>query len=307
MKNKIITLLIVLVLCVGAYFAFTNIKQTPATSKNNTAISALDGKNSTFTIDGSPVTLVNGISEIQAVPGSASKIVTRYFGNDIKADLNGDGKQDIAFLVTQETGGSGIFYYVVAILNATSGPIGSQGLFIGDRIAPQTTEVTKGNVVVVNYADRNPGEPFSTQPSQGKSLYLLLDTKTMQFGEVVQNFEGEANPAMMTLSMQKWTWINTKYNNNKIVTPLSINKFTITFKNDKTFSATTDCNSVGGEYSVNDNKIIFSKMMSTLMYCQNSQESDFTKMLEQTQNYIFTSKGELILGLNFDSGSMTFK
>ena len=81
----------------------------------------------------------------------------------------------------------------------------------------------------------------------------------------------------------------------------------ITFKNDSTFSATTDCNAVGGTYVVTGNKIVFSKMMSTLMYCDGSQEQIFTKMLGEVKNYLFTSKGELILDLDFDSGTMTFR
>jgi len=45
---------------------------------------------------------------------------------------------------------------------------------------------------VVNYAVRAPGEPMTARPSVGKSVWLKLDPQTMQFGEVVQNFEGES-------------------------------------------------------------------------------------------------------------------
>ncbi len=301
-KYKIIAVLIVL-LIVGVYFA-NNFKTAPSET-------VFDGRNSSFLINGVNVTLKDGVSVTEIEPGSASKITTRYFGNEVKHDLDGDGTEDIAFLVTQETGGTGLFYYVVALLNATSGPIGSQGLLLGDRIAPQTTEIDesdgKVNVIVVNYAERKSGEPMTTQPSVGKSIWLKLDSKTMQFGEVVQNFEGDADPARMTLEMKTWVWINTQYSDDKLVIPKIPDKFAITFKNDKTFSVTTDCNIVGGEYSINENKITFSKIMSTLMYCENSQESDFIKMIEQTQSYMFTSKGEMILFLKYDSGSVVFK
>ena len=152
-----------------------------------------DYKNTTYRIDGKNIELKNGISEIEGAPGSASKIVTKYFGNEVLHDLDGDGIKDVAFLLTQETGGSGIFYYVVAALNTSNGYVGSQGLFLGDRIAPQTTEAGKGKIIVVNYADRARGESFSVKPSIGKSIWLLLDPKIMQFGEVVQDFEGESN------------------------------------------------------------------------------------------------------------------
>lgn len=160
---------------------------------------AKDYKNATYIIESRPITLTNGLSEVEAATGS-SKIITRYFGNEVRHDLNDDGREDIVFLLTQETGGSGIFYYVVAALNTPDGYIGSEALFLGDRIAPQTTHMDEGktargtnrqNVIVVNYAVRLPNEPFTTQPSLGKSMWLKLDPTTMQFGEVAQNFEGE--------------------------------------------------------------------------------------------------------------------
>lgn len=152
----------------------------------------------------------------------------------------------------------------------------------------------------------------------------LSDNQNIQIGEVQENvdiknvtkepepvivkdFEGEADPARMTLSMQTWTWINTIYGDGKVVTPKVAKKFTITFKKDKTFSATTDCNGVGGEYKVVDNKITLTKMMSTLMYCEGSQEQEFSKMLDQTDGFMFTSKGEMVLLLKYDSGSVIFK
>jgi hypothetical protein len=155
-----------------------------------------DYKNATYIIDGQLVTLVNGRSEVPSAPGSASKIITQYFGNEVSYDFDGDGRTDVAFLLTQSTDGSGTFYYVVAALNTVNGYVGSSGLLLGDRIAPQTTEMSQNpntpNVIVVNYADRNPGESFAVAPSLGKSIWLLLDPKTMQFGEVAQNFEGES-------------------------------------------------------------------------------------------------------------------
>ena len=154
-----------------------------------------DYKNITYTVDGKAVTLRDGVSEVSQA-GSAAKIVTRYFGNVAKGDFNGDGIPDLAFLVTQTTGGSGTFYYVVAAIQTKDGGyVGTDGVLLGDRVAPQTTEMSQNpkhkNVLVVNYADRAPGEPMTAQPSIGKSLYLKLDPGTLQFGIVAQDFEGE--------------------------------------------------------------------------------------------------------------------
>jgi hypothetical protein len=142
-----------------------------------------DFKNATFSIDGTSITLTNGVSEVVAPPGSASKTVTHYFGNEVYADLNNDGTDDAIFLVTQSGGGSGTFFYVVAALKTLNGYVGSKAFYIGDRIAPQSTTKGDGNTVVVNYADRKPEEGYAIAPSVGKSLQLRFDSKTLEFIE----------------------------------------------------------------------------------------------------------------------------
>lgn len=165
-------------------------------SNHTNKLAAHEYKNASYSIDGHRVQLTDGYAEEEVAPGSASKVVTRYFGNELFTDLNGDGREDVVFLLTQESGGSGTFYYAVAALNTPDGYVGSDGYLLGDRIAPQTTEVSQNprhvGVVVINYADRAPGEPMTAQPSVGKSAYLKLDTERMQWGIVVPDFEGES-------------------------------------------------------------------------------------------------------------------
>lgn len=152
-------------------------------------------KDATYIIEGKPITLINGLAEM-SIAGSNSKVVTRYFGNELKTDLNGDGREDVAFILTQEGGGSGTFYYAVAALNTTDGYIGSDGYLLGDRIAPQSTNLSTDPihkfVVVFNYADRKPGEPMTAQPSVGKSAYLKLNPDTIQWGIVLSPEERQS-------------------------------------------------------------------------------------------------------------------
>lgn len=195
--KKVILAVLVLAVLVAGYFVL----RPSSLNENGGQVLGADYKNATYVIDGKSVILVDGLSEVEAAPGSASKIVTRYFGNEVRHDLNDDGREDVAFLLTQETGGSGTFFYVVAALNTSAGYIGSDAVLLGDRIAPQSTSMDEGitangtnrqNVIVVNYAVRLPNEPFTVQPSLGKSIWLKLDPNTMKLGEVVQNFEGES-------------------------------------------------------------------------------------------------------------------
>lgn len=257
----------------------------------------------TFVIGGKSVTLKSGYSEVANL-GSSSKTITRYFGNDATGDINGDGRIDRAFLITQEMGGSGTFFYVVGLLDTPAGNVGTDGVLLGDRIAPQNTSIDSKGTVLVNYADRKVTDSFASPATEGKSLYLKLDPATLQFGEVVQVFDGAHS---MTLQMKKWNWVNTIYGDGKEVKPLQANRFSLTFQSNGKFSATTDCNSIAGSYVTNAKALTFSNMVSTLIGCGPSQEHEFTDMLTQTKSYSFTSQGELIMNLNVKNGAFIFR
>ncbi len=168
-----------MILAIAAIFIIS--KNQPSKSETH------DYKDITYTIEGQQSTLKDGHS--------------KYFGNELRHDLNNDGLEDVVFFMTRETGGSGTFFYVVAAINTGKGYIGSDAYSIGDRIAPQTINIDEGtttnitdrdNVIVVNYADRAPGEPMNAKPTVGKSVWLKLDPETMKFGVVEKNFEGES-------------------------------------------------------------------------------------------------------------------
>ena len=167
-----------------------------SSDSENPAVPGTDYRNTVYVIEGQRIKLADGLAEADSSPGSASRIVTRYFGNELKTDLDADGREDVVFLLTQRRGGSGTFFYAVAALHTEAGYVGSDGYLLGDRIAPQTTAVSRDprhkNVIVVNYHDRMPDEPMTAQPSVGKSVYLKLDAETVRWGIVAPGFEGES-------------------------------------------------------------------------------------------------------------------
>lgn len=152
--------------------------------------------NAEYVIEGQRITLTDALAGAGTSQDPASRIVTRYFGHELETDLNDDGREDVVFLVTQRRGGSGTFFYAVAALNTEAGYLGSDGYLLGDRIAPQTIEVSRNprheNVIVVNYGDRRRDEPMTAPPSVGKSVHLKLDADRVRWGIVVPNFEGES-------------------------------------------------------------------------------------------------------------------
>lgn len=152
--------------------------------------SKIDLKNGTYIIENTSIKLVNGYNELGFEPNSASKTITKYFGNEVMGDFNNDGIKDGAFILTQESGGTGTFFYVTALISNGDKFIGTNSILIGDRIAPQTTEFKNG-MIVVNYADRKPDEPFSTKPSVGVSGYFkIVDNQLVEINLTMP--EGEA-------------------------------------------------------------------------------------------------------------------
>ena len=49
-------------------------------------------RNAEYVIEGQRIKLTDGLAEAETSSGSASRIVTRYFGNELKTDLNDDGR-----------------------------------------------------------------------------------------------------------------------------------------------------------------------------------------------------------------------
>lgn len=134
-----------------------------------------NGANSTFTVNGKSVTLVKGVSEGES-DKSGAPTTTRYLGEEAIGDLDGDGHADRAFWITQDRGGSGTFYYVVAALQKPVGYATTNAFLVGDRIAPESLEIRgDAHEIHVLYADRRPGEPMITRPSQGKVLLLKVN------------------------------------------------------------------------------------------------------------------------------------
>lgn len=146
------------------------------TSTDRKPLDMFDLQNAVLIIEGESAGLVDGTSEMLVTSGSAEKVVTRYFGNEAIGDLNSDNKPDVVFLVTQERGGSGMFYYAVAALNGVDGYSITNAVLLGDRIVPQTTSIElDSGEVLINYAERLPGEPMTNLPSVGVTQLLKIN------------------------------------------------------------------------------------------------------------------------------------
>lgn len=175
MKKIFFNPIIIAVILVAVFFIFNSYIYT-----EKQPYGSADYKNAEFDIGGERIRLGDEF---------------RYFGNDLVTDLNNDGREDVAFIITQDRG-SEVFFYAVAALKTDNGYVGTDGYLLGDRIAPQSTNLSQNPrhkyVVVFNYADRAPNEAMTARPSIGKSVYLKIDSKNNRWAIVVPDFEGES-------------------------------------------------------------------------------------------------------------------
>ncbi len=265
-----------------------------------------DPKNISYNVAGESITLVDGKYERAITPETQARKTISIFGEPTTGDVDADGDLDAAMYLTHNEGGSGTFYYLVLAINTNGVYTGTNAMLLGDRIAPQNIDFVEGRFVA-NYSERNAGEPFTTPPSRGKSLWVHYDPKTNEVGELVRDFEGEADPSRMTLGGHEWKWVRTTRNNMSVVTPKQKDAFILSFKKDGVFTLATDCNNVGGRYVLDKDILNFDSIVATEMFCENSQEGEFASMLNDVATYRFTSKGELIFELEDKKGVVTFR
>ena len=171
MKKFVLIVILVLVLGGGAWWLRRSPSQ-PAKIVSN------DEKNISYEIEGQSISLKNGSFETEAAPGAVEIVTTEYFGNAVRGDFNNDGTQDIAFILTQGGGGTGVFYYVVVALKTTEGYQGTNGIALGDRIAPQNLNWRNGEIVA-NYADRTASESYADEPTLGVSKYFKVQGRQL--------------------------------------------------------------------------------------------------------------------------------
>ncbi len=153
---KKLLVLIVIILTAAFYFFTQDDEVKQAT---NTAATSFEPNPSsaTFAFDEGSVTLSDGKGQSEG--GSVEMLEQKASG-----ELNADGKADTAVLLASSGGGSGVFIYLAAYV---SGPVtykGTNAIFIGDRISPESVSIDNG-VITLKYLDRKLEEPFAAEPT----------------------------------------------------------------------------------------------------------------------------------------------
>ncbi|MDP2704786.1 MAG: hypothetical protein Q8O71_00055 [bacterium] len=172
MKKFFITVVVLIIGAAALYYAlwFYVVRINFPTDDNRTSITNEDGdlrpdpSNATFIFDDGVITLSQGRNERVITPGSDFTEETALLDKLAYGDINNDKKEDVAVLLTRYGGGSGTFIYLAVFV---SGPVtyrGSNAIFLGDRISPQSISISN-RVITLEYLDRKSDEPFAAEPT----------------------------------------------------------------------------------------------------------------------------------------------
>ncbi len=105
-----------------------------------------------------------------------------------------------------------------------------------------------------------------------------------------------------------WVWQSARMSDGTVTAPRQPGKYTITFDSaEGRLIGVTDCNGFGGAYTSGaGNTLSFGPFMSTLMYCEGSQEAEFSNLVTSSYRYIFSESGDLVLILEDEAGAIIF-
>ncbi|MGN6319056.1 lysozyme inhibitor LprI family protein [Trinickia sp.] len=121
---------------------------------------AIDYKDAIYRIGESDVTLLGGQHAQPAAPDSSAQEVTRVVEPPEHGAGSLGGRPAVALFLSQDSGGSGTFYYAAVVF-----PDGRGTTFqIGDRIQPIKIAIN-GDDLAVTYLDRKPDEPMAVPPT----------------------------------------------------------------------------------------------------------------------------------------------
>jgi len=121
---------------------------------------------------GGKARLKNGVYREKAAPGSAIDIVITLSDRYTYGDLDGDGSEDAAVILIVQSGGSGTFYYLCAVLNEEGAPVNVATLFLGDRIQIRDLSIRSGRIEI-DMLVQGPGDPMVKPTAEVYQKYNL--------------------------------------------------------------------------------------------------------------------------------------
>lgn len=109
------------------------------------------------------------------------KIPSQYFGDEVFGDLNSDGRNDVAFIM-DEFSEDGLVHYVATALKSDNGYIGTNLIYLGDKIEPNKINIENG-LIVIDYVDFS----IKNATSTNQMFAQVLNGKLIKIETVIKD------------------------------------------------------------------------------------------------------------------------
>jgi hypothetical protein len=129
----------------------------------------------TEVVRGGTVQLKDGVFS-EAIPNSSASISVRMIDARAEGDLDADKAPDAAVVLAANTGGSGTFYDLVAVLNKDGVAQPAARISLGDRVVVQSLAITGGRIVA-KLRVHGPSDPLCCPTLDVTKAYALTAGK----------------------------------------------------------------------------------------------------------------------------------
>ena len=129
-----------------------------------------------------PIKLTDGKYEGYFSADGGSSRPTIIFGQPYAfRDLDGDGLDDAAVLLVENSGGSGVFVYLAAVLNQRGKPENVATTLLGDRAQVEELTVESGQIKL-KMLTHSPGDPMCCPSEEAQATYSLGENELVPQG-----------------------------------------------------------------------------------------------------------------------------
>jgi RNA polymerase sigma factor (sigma-70 family) len=184
-KLKLAALVTVAVMLIGGAGAGTYMALAAATATSAPTPAAAPAGNATLSLEAlknadyrsehagdGRFRLVNGVHVEKEAPNSATELRITLSEVMARGDLNQDGVADAAAVLVINTGGSGTFYELAAILSQDGKPSHAASAALGDRVQIKQMTIKNGEISV-RLVTQGPNDPMSNPTLEVTRRYRL--------------------------------------------------------------------------------------------------------------------------------------
>jgi putative hemolysin len=111
--------------------------------------------------------------------GASDRVLITLAPVNAFGDLNGDGVDDAAVVLVSNTGGSGVFEHLAAVINQNGTPRHVASEFLGDRVKIEAISIEAG-VITVDMVTQGPQDPLCCPTQKVKQSYKLQGDKLVK-------------------------------------------------------------------------------------------------------------------------------